>query len=220
MFAKQLITDDIIPLKTSDTGAQALAFMDDYKLSHLPIVNNVEYLGLISEDDIYVSNNFDQPLGNHQLSLSNSFVTSEQHVFEVLTLISEQKLSIVPVLDKKNRYLGSITAQNLIENLANVFSVNQPGGLIILEMSGKDYSLSEISQIVESNNGKVLSLNITSNVNSSIIEVAIKLNIKEIKAIVQTFNRYNYNIKASYTELDDFDDLKDRYDSLMNFLEI
>lgn len=220
MFAKQLITDDIIPLKTSDTGAQALAFMDDYKLSHLPIVNNVEYLGLISEDDIYVSNNFDQPLGNHQLSLSNSFVTSEQHVFEVLTLISEQKLSIVPVLDKKNRYLGSITAQNLIENLANVFSVNQPGGLIILEMSGKDYSLSEISQIVESNNGKVLSLNITSNVNSSIIEVAIKLNIKEIKAIVQTFNRYNYNIKASYTESDDFDDLKDRYDSLMNFLEI
>lgn len=220
MFAKQLITDDIIPLKTSDTGAQALAFMDDYKLSHLPIVNNVEYLGMISEDDIYVSNNFDQPLGNHQLSSVNSYVTENQHVFEVLTLISEQKLSIVPVLDKKNRYLGSITAQNLIENLANVFSVNQPGGLIILEMCGKDYSLSEISQIVESNNGKVLSLNITSNVNSSIIEVAIKLNIKEIKAIVQTFNRYNYNIKASYTESDDFDDLKDRYDSLMNFLEI
>lgn len=220
MFAKQLITDDIIPLKTSDSGAQALAFMDDYKLSHLPIVNNVEYLGLISEDDIYVSNNFDQPLGNHQLSSVNSYVTENQHVFEVLTLISEQKLSIVPVLDKKNRYLGSITAQNLIENLANVFSVNQPGGLIILEMCGKDYSLSEISQIVESNNGKVLSLNITSNVNSSIIEVAIKLNIKEIKAIVQTFNRYNYNIKASYTESDDFDDLKDRYDSLMNFLEI
>ncbi len=220
MFAKQLITDDIIPLKTSDSGAQALAFMDDYKLSHLPIVNNVEYLGLISEDDIYVSNNFDQALGNHQLSLSSSFVTSEQHVFEVLTLIAEQKLSIVPVLDKKNRYLGSITAQNLIENLANVFSVNQPGGLIILEMSEKDYSLSEISQIIESNNGKVLSLNITSNVNSSFIEVAIKLNVKEIKAIVQTFNRYNYNIKASFTESDDFDDLKDRYDSLMNFLEI
>jgi acetoin utilization protein AcuB len=220
MFAKQLITDDIIPLKTSDSGAQALAFMDDYKLAHLPIVNNVEYLGMISEDDIFVLNNFDQPLGNHQLSSVNSYVTENQHVFEVLKIIAEQKLTIVPVLDNKNRYQGSITAQNLLEKLASVFSVDQPGGLIILEMSEKDYSLSEISQIVESNHGKVLSLNITSNTDSSMIEVALKLNTKEIQAIIQTFNRYNYNIKASIVESEDFDDLKDRYDSLMNYLEI
>lgn len=220
MFAKQLITDEILPLKTSDTGAQALAFMDDYKLTHLPIVNDVEYLGLISEDDIFVLNNFDQPLGNHQLSISNASVSANQHVFEVLKIIAEQKLTIVPVLDDKNRYLGSITAQKLIESLANVFSVDQPGGLIILEMSEKDYVLSEISQIVESNHGKVLSLNITSSSDSSMIEVAIKLSIKEIQPIIQTFNRYNYNIKASITESEDFDDLKDRYDSLMNYLEI
>ena len=220
MFAKQLITDEIIPLKTSDSGAQALAFMDDYKLAHLPIVNNVEYLGMISEEDIFVLNSFEEPLGNHQLSLSNTFVYEYQHVFEVLKLIAEHKLTVVPVIDDKNNYQGCISAQNLIEKLANVYSVDQPGGLIILEIHEKNYSLSEIAQIVESNHARILSMNITSDPDTTLMEVAIKINQLEIQPIIQTFNRYNYAIKLSVSEAEDYDDLRENYDSLMNYLNI
>ncbi|MBC35434.1 MAG: hypothetical protein CL663_05265 [Bacteroidetes bacterium] len=220
MFAKQLITDEIIPLKTSDSGAQALAFMDDYKLAHLPIVNNVEYLGMISEEDIFVLNSFEEPLGNHQLSLSNTFVYEYQHVFEVLKLIAEHKLTVVPVIDDKNNYQGCISAQNLIEKLANVYSVDQPGGLIILEIHEKNYSLSEIAQIVESNHARIMSMNITSDPDSTVMEVAIKINQLEIQPIIQTFNRYNYAIKLSVSEAEDYDDLRENYDSLMNYLNI
>ena len=220
MIAKQLLTDEIMPLKTSDTGSEALGWMDDYRISHLPIVNNEEFLGLISDADIFLLNNFDEPLGNHDLSLSKSFVTEYQHIFEIIKLISEMKLSLVPVLDSKNRFLGSITQQRLIDAFAKMSAIDNPGGIIVLEMSNSDYSLSEISQIIESNNAKVLSLCVTSQIESTHLEVTIKVNTREIQSIIQTFVRYNYAIKASYSEFEDFDDLKDRYDSFMNYLNI
>ena len=220
MFAKKLLVDHIIPLKTSDTGAYALNWMDENKVSHLPIVNEVEFLGLISDEDIFLLNNFEEALGNHNLSLNPPFVYEDQHLFEIIKIIAERKLTLVPVLDKKNRYIGSITTQSLTQSLSKIAAVENPGGIIVLEVSYNDYSLSQIAQIVESNDAKVLSLCITSEENSTKIEIAIKLNTKEIASILQTFDRYNYYIKASYTDNEDVEDLKDRYDSFMNYLNI
>ena len=220
MFAKQLIVDDIIPLKTSDSGAYALNWMDENKVSHMPIVNDVEFLGLISDEDIFTLNNFEVALGNHQLSLISPFVYDDQHLFEIIKIIAEHKLTLVPVLDKKNRYIGSITSQSLTQSLSKIAAVENPGGIIVLEVSNNDYSLSQIAQIVESNDAKVLSLCITSEEDSTKIEIAIKLNTKEITPILQTFDRYNYYIKASYSDNEDVEDLKDRFDSFMNYLNI
>lgn len=220
MFAKQLIVDDIIPLKTSDSGAFALNWMDENKVSHMPIVNDVEFLGLISDEDIFTLNDFEEALGNHKLSLSSPFVYEDQHLFEIIKIIAEHKLTLVPVLDKKSRYLGSITAQSLTQSLSKIAAVENPGGIIILEVSNNDYSLSQIAQIVESNDAKVLSLCVTSEDDSTKIEIAIKLNTKEIASILQTFDRYNYFIKASYSDNEDVEDLKDRFDSFMNYLNI
>lgn len=220
MFANQLIIEDIIPLKTSDSGAYALNWMDENKVSHLPIVNDVEFLGLISDEDIFALNNFEEALGNHQLSLASPFVFEDQHLFEIIKIIAEHKLTLVPVLDKKSRYMGSITSQSLTQSLSKIAAVENPGGIIILEVSNNDYSLSQIAQIVESNDAKILSLCITSEEESTKIEVAIKLNTKEIASILQTFDRYNYYVKASYTDTENVEDLKDRYDSFMNYLNI
>ena len=104
MFAKHLITDTIIPLKTSDTGTTALSFMDDYKVSHLPIVNNIDFLGLISDEDIYSMDNFGEAVGNHTLSLPNTFVYNHQHILEIIKIVATQKLSLIPVLDNKKKY--------------------------------------------------------------------------------------------------------------------
>ena len=220
MLAKQLITESIIPLKTSDTGKDALNLMNEYKISHLPIVNNIDFLGLISEADINNLNNTKAPLGNHLLSLTHPFVTEYQHIFEVIKLIASLKLTLVPVLNDKNHYLGVITLNNLVDHFSKIIAVQNPGGVIVLEINYNDYVLTEIAQIIESNDAKILSLYVTSHPDSTKMELTLKINKIDIYSILQTFNRYNYIIKASYSEGDDFDDLQERYESLMKYLDI
>ncbi|MDP4267835.1 MAG: CBS domain-containing protein [Bacteroidota bacterium] len=220
MIAKNIISDSFITLKTSDTGQMALLLMDDYKVNHLPIVNNKEFLGLVSENDILSYNLPKEPLGNHPLSLSNPYVTENQHIYEVIKLISELKLTLIPVLDNNNNYLGVITLSKLLQQIAKIGAINNPGAIIILEINVRDYLLTEIAQIIESNDGKVLSLYVTSHPDSTKMEVTIKLNKTEISGILQTFNRYNYNIKASYKENDMLDDLKERYESFLTYINM
>ena len=220
MIARHLITDEIMHLKTSDTGKTALSWMDEYKVSHLPIVNNEDFLGLISEQDIYSFNNINEPLGNHALSLKNPSVNEHQHVYEVLKLIDELQLTVIPVLDDHNKYLGCITVSKLVNFLSGTYSVSNPGGIIVIEISDKDYSLTEISNIVESNNAKILSTFISSHRDSTRLDVVIKVNKIEIGTILQTFDRYGYFVKATYGEDEDMEDLKENYDSLMNYLNI
>ena len=162
MIAKDLISEVIPSLKTSDLGQTALNWMEIFRISHLPIVNNQDFLGLISDADIYDMNKPEEPIGNHALTLFKPYVDAEQHIFEVIGLASRLKLSVVPVLDSNKHFKGVITTSDLIRHLAGISSMDQPGGIIVLELIERDYSLSQIAQIVESNNVKVLSMYITS----------------------------------------------------------
>lgn len=220
MLAKHLMTDAIIPLHTSDVGSYALKLMDEQKLNHLPIVNDVEFLGLISENDIYAENNLEKSIGNHKLSLIHAFVYQYQHVFEIMSMVTEMNLSLVPVVDKNTRYLGSITIQNLMEKFAETASIRNPGGIIIVERNENDYSLQEIASIVEANDAKILNCYVSSFPDSTKLEVTLKINRMNIFSVLQTFERYGYTIVASFTESEYDSDLQDRYDSLMNYLNI
>ena len=221
MFAKDLISDSIIPLRTSDTGITALNLMDELKVSHLPIVNTDKFLGLISDTDIYSFNNPEEALGNHQLSLKKPFVRDHQHIFDVIKIVSSMKLSLLPVLDKKDNFVGVITLIHLVQNFAEISAIQNPGSIIILELNVNDYSLSEIGQIVESNDAKILGLYIRTHTDSTKIDVSIKLNKNDISPIIKTFNRYDYIIKATFSEDEKYyNDLQDRFDSLMNYLNI
>lgn len=220
MIARHLISKNIIPLKPSDTGKLALKWMDENKISHLPITNGENYVGLISEKDILDLNNNALAIGNHSLSLDKIYLKDTQHIYEIIEILEKFSLSLIPVVDSQERYLGCITLKDLLTYLSNSFSVNSPGGIIILEMSQNDYSLTEIANIVESNGAKVLSCFLGNHVDSTLIEVIIKINKIEMESIIQTFNRYNYSIVATFGETDDNEDLKDRYDSLMNYLNI
>ncbi len=220
MIAKDLISDTIMPLQTSDTGITALNWMEEFKVSHLPIVNNFEFLGLISETDIYELNNYDEPLGNHALSLNSPTVNEGQHVYDIIRQVHEQKLTLIPVVDEKNHYLGSITLQCLTKYFARLAAVDNPGGIIVLEMGIHDFLLSEIARIVESNDTVILSLYVMTLPDSTKMQVTIKVNRMDIAPLIATFNRYNYNIKASFFETDFDQSLHDRYDSLMRFLDI
>lgn len=220
MIEERLISHDIIPLRTSDSGSQALSLMDEWKVSHLPIVNNENFLGLISEEDILNSNTPDEALGNHDLSLSKPFVLNTQHIYDVLKLVYDENLSLVPVLDEKENFLGVILSTDLVRYFAELTSIQHPGGVIVLELNDNDYSLSQIAQIVESNGAKILSLHLNNPDDSTKLEVILKLNRVDIAPILQTFYRYDYIVKDSFDEGDNMDDMRDRYESFLNYLNI
>jgi CBS domain-containing protein len=221
MVAKDLISEVIPSLKTSDLGQTALNWMEIFKISHLPIVNNQEFLGLISDTDIYDMNQPNEPIGNHVLTLYKPFVTTEQHIFEVIGLASRLKLSVVPVLDAKNNYKGVITSNDLIRHIAGISSMDQPGAIIVLEVIDRDYSLSQIAQIVESNDVKILSMYITSSPASTRLEVTLKVNTSDLMSVIRTFERYNYEVKTWVTENDSMDRFySERIDLLIKYLNI
>ena len=221
MVAKDLISEVIPSLKTSDLGQTALNWMEIFRISHLPIVNNLDFLGLISDVDIYDMNQPSEPIGNHALTLIKPYVTSHQHIFEVIGLASRLKLSVVPVLDANNHYKGVITTSDLIRHMAGISSLDQPGGIIVLEIVERDYSLSQIAQIVESNNAKVLSMYITSPPDSTKLEVTLKLNTGDISSVIKTFERYNYVITTWVTTDDSMESFySERFDLLMKYLNM
>lgn len=221
MVARELISEVIPVVHTSDTGQKALNWMEVFKVSHLPIVNNEEFLGLISDTDIFDMNTPEQPIGNHNLSLIKPFVLLDQHIFDIVALASMHKLTLVPVLDEKNIYKGVITSSDLLGSVAKMSSLTEPGGIIVLSLHHNDYSLSQISQIIESNDAKVLTLYITSNPESTKMELTIKLNTNNLLPVIRTFERFDYEITSWHGDDDELDRFySDRYDSLMRYLDV
>ena len=220
MLAKDLITDDIPPLKPSDTGIMAINWMDEFKVSHLPIVNNHEYIGLISDTEILDFDITDDEFGKCKLALLRPYVLESQHVYEVIKMIANLKLTVLPVLNEELKYVGLVPATALIQQFANLAAASEPGGIIVLEMNTHDYTLAQIAQIVESNDGKILSSYVYHIPDSTKMEVTLKINREDLSAIIQTFNRYNYTLKASYHQSEFMSDMKNRFDSFMNYLNM
>jgi len=219
MIAEQLISNEVPPLKLSDNGLRAMAWMEELRVHHLPIVNKRKYLGLISEDDIFEMNNPDLALSEHKLSLIAPQVRSFQHIFDVLKVMTELKLSVIPVINDKDEYAGAISRQALVDSIAQLSSVKDPGAILILEMRQIDYNLTQLASIVESEGGKILSLYMNS-IDADQIEIILKINKTDLTAIKNAFFRYKYNIKALYHESEFDEDLKRSYDMLMNFINM
>lgn len=219
MTAQQLISDSIIPLRTSETGDTALGVMNEFYVRHLPIVNDKQLLGLISEEDILEHDAY-EPVGSYQLSLMQPYVKHNDHLYEILRLISEYRLTLIPVVDDDENYIGLVTLEDVLQFFSRTASFSEPGSIIVLEMSRHDYQLSQIAQIVESENAAVLSSFITTNLDSIRVDVTLKINRQNIQNILATFERYEYEIKASFNESEYIDSLQDRYDSLMAYLNV
>lgn len=220
MIALELITDIIPPLKTSDTVRKALERMSEFKIYHMPIVNEVQFLGLASEDELIEIRDQETPLGNISLSILNPFVYDDSHVYDVIKVFNQLNLSIVPVLDKKKNYLGLISIHNLLKYSAEMYALTEPGAVIVLSISNRDNSLAHIAQIVESDNAQILSSYVSSFPDSTRLEVTIKVNKMEISGIIASFERYNYEIKAVFNHLQSDNGTADRFNSFMNYLNV
>lgn len=219
MRAKELITEEIPPLTHTDTGEKALRWMDEFKVSHLPVLKNGNFVGVISESDVLDKMDIVESLDKLFDHLPRPYVFENAHIYEVLSKISEHRISILPILDENEKYLGCTSVYHLLTVIANTGSIKETGGIIVLEVNSIDYSMAQIAQIVESNNAKILSSYIMSSVDSTKLEVTLKINQVELSRIIRTFERYDYIIKESYQKSEGDEDIQNRYDALMNFLK-
>ena len=220
MFAAEIISDAIPSLRADDTVQKALDRMNDFKLKHLPVVNEVTLLGLVSEDDLLNIDNHDTLLSDSAVNTLNVFVLSNAHTYDVIRLFSQLKLTVVPVLDQQKNYAGLIPINSMVNAIAEQYAVNEPGGIIVLEISNRDNSLAHIAQIVEADNAQVLSSYVNSFENSTRLEVTLKVNKTEITSLVASFERYDYLVKEVYNNTQIDDGSQERYDSFMNYLNV
>jgi CBS domain-containing protein len=219
MIARELISHLIHPLRTSDTGEQALTYLQVYHLKHLPIVNNEQLLGTIAEEDITTSP-IDEPIGSFSLGLNKAFVRDTDHMFEIMNTMAENKLTVIPVVDQKDNYLGLITLEDLIQYYARSFSFAEPGGILVIELHKSDYSLAEISRIVESENALILSTFLTHDESTQKMYLTVKTNQQDVAHLQATLERFGYTIKATFSEDGYFESLQDHYDAFLHYLNV
>lgn len=221
MQAEKLISDVIPSVKSSEKGQKVLNWMDVFRVSHIPVVDDSKYLGLISDKLIYDLNLLEEPISKELDKLDTSHSHKGQHIFEVAVVMYKLKLSVLPVLDTDHYYLGAITLYDLARRFANLFSLQEIGGVIVLEMNMNDYSLVQIIQIVEDNGVKVLSSFLDRKPGTNYLDVILKLDKEELSPVIQSFMRYDYNVKAVYLDHSMLNDLyNDRYEQFMKFMNI
>ena len=221
MIASELISNVVPVLKPEDTCLQALNWMELFRVSHLPMEQGKMYLGLVDDEMIYAHGDLNDRLDVLQIPVEGTFVYENYHIYDVICLAAGSLLSVVPVLDRKNNFVGSITLTDILRHLDTLLCVVQPGGILVLEVNRIDYSLAEVAQIVEYNEARVLSCYVSGNRDSQQLQITLKINTLNVDPILDTFIRYGYTVKNSFvTGEEEQDSLRERYGLLMKYLGI
>lgn len=220
MLAEELIVQELPSLNPSDNGDTALRWMDEFKVTNLCVVDEGAFLGTISEDDVLNMTDVGEAIISVKETFNQTFVRKDQHVFEAVKAINEENLTVVPVLGVKENYLGCISITQLMKVIADLPMANHPGAILVLELSIHNYSLQAIAGIVEENNARILGTFITSSDDSTKLQLTLKLNKTDIGTIISSLQRHDYEIVYFENNQSDQDDMLDRFDSLMNYLNV
>ncbi|WP_339868069.1 CBS domain-containing protein [uncultured Algoriphagus sp.] len=221
MHAYEYINNLIPPLKLSDKTGMALAWMEEIRTDVLPVINKGIFLGLIKEETIFEVNNPETLIAEIEPANPSCWVYSDKHIYDVLRVSSEQNSSIVAVLDRESNYLGVVTMEDSIAAFADSLSIKSQGSVLILSMSMTDYSLAEISRIIETENTKVLSSFITDDpLDDNKIKLTLKLDQPELRHVKATLERFGYKIIDHYQEESGVSSEEDRIGNLLRFLDI
>lgn len=220
MLTGELLSQNIPYLRLSDKVYQALQLMNDNQVTHLPVVEGDQYQGIISEDDLLQADNDHAELSSLQQSFGSTSVKSTDHFLKAVQLAAENGLSVVPVVDADNDIAGVVAYSNLLKHASEFMSLNEPGGLIVLEVESNQYSFNEISKLVETNDAQITQLNTSNDPETGVMQVTIRINKPEVSDIVATFQRYEYNVKYYFGEELYVNELRNNYDNLMNYLRI
>ena len=206
MLTIELINNNIPRLQLQDSVGKALQLINDFRVTHLPVVADSKYLGMVSEEDLLDVEEEKMPIELMQEAFTNPSVFENEHFLNAVNCSNQFDTTVVPVISQAKDFLGVITTSDLLKALGNFAGTNEIGGIIILEMERTSFAISEISRIVESNDATILHLNTTIQ--------------KEISSIVSTFERYDYDVLYYFgTELFE-NEIHSNYKHLMNYLDI
>ncbi|NDK18950.1 MAG: CBS domain-containing protein [Zetaproteobacteria bacterium] len=213
------ITSDIKVLSLTDKLGRAKALFLACSFSHLPIVKDNQLIGLIAENDLQ-DIEFNEDLIEKHLDLIQHFSTLNTNVWvNLIKLFATNRANILPVIDDKQRYLGFYELNDILQHFLETPFLNEGGYLIIVEKNILEYSFSEISQIVEANNAKILGAFITKRVGDT-VQITLKISDHDISNTLQSFRRYNYHVIAGNIEDQYFEQLKERSEYLQKYLNI
>ena len=220
MLAQELTTNILPQLQLSDPVSKALQLMNDFKITHLPVVSEEKYLGLISEDDLLDEENKKIPIEFFQNDFIPASVNFNNHFLNAVSVSNHYQTNVIPVVNEANELMGTIAGQSLLAAVGNFSGSNETGAVIVLEMERNNFAISEISRIVESDGAIILHLNITSKPDSQQLQVTIHLNKKEISTVIAAFERYDYTV-IYYSGEELFEnEIDSNYRHLMNYLDI
>lgn len=215
---KDYINTDFKAINSSDTIVVVQDFFHELNFSHFPVIEDGIYLGCIALDDIETFDT-DKKVSDYRYALEGFFARTDAIWLDVLEVFAKNHTNIVPVLDGSNHYIGYYELEDIIKFFHETPFLKEPGGIIIVKKGVLDYSMSQITQIVESNNGKLLGLFI-SDADVATIQITMKISLGAVNEIIQTFRRYNYEIISDHQEDNYINNLKERSDYLDKYLNI
>jgi CBS domain-containing protein len=220
MLTIELINNNIPRLKLQDTVGKALQLINDFRVTHLAVVADDKYLGLISEEDLLDAEEEKMPIELMQETFIDAAVHDNEHFLTAVNFCNQYDTSVVPVINEERELAGVITNTDLLKALGNFAGTNEIGGIIVLEMERSQFAISEISRIVESNDATILHLNTTVHPETGMLTVSIHTNKKEIASIVATFERYDYDVIYYFGNENFENEIHTNYRHLMNYLDI
>ena len=222
LLAEDLLNEMIPPLKGSDSTGKAARWLDEFHVSQLPVLDNQFYRGLVTEADLA---DFDDPttlLSELPLGYADVFVRPDQHFYRVMELAIENKIQLVPVVDENRAYAGVVTIADALAAFGQQPIASGQGGIVVLGMEERDYSLSQLSRYVEENNAKILYAHVAQDdLDPYRVRVTLKLNTDNLSRIVATLERFGYQVTAQFSGSAGVSDGEhERYDALLRYLNV
>ena len=212
------INNQVKPLQVGDAIADAENLFLDFNYTHFPVIEEEIFIGSIAKDDVEIFP-VTNSINEHKFSLHRFFVRNNMNWFDVFEEFSKNNANLLPVLDDKNQYLGFYELDDVLHFLNETTFVKEDGGIIVIEKETSDFTFSQICQIVESNDAKVLGVFI-SNTTSTLSQITLKISQSNFNEIIQTFRRFNYTILSEHQEDSYLAGLKERSDYLDKYLNI
>lgn len=212
------ITTDYKAIDSQESIAAVKDFFDDLNFSHFPVVEEGIYIGSIVAEDIETFEDSKRVV-DYKYSLEPFFTRKDAIWLEVLEVFAKNHSNVIPVLDENNGYVGYYEIDDIMTFFHQTTFLKEQGSIIKVKKNILDYSMGQIAQIVESNNGKLLGLFISES-DMNYVEVTIKISTGAINEIIQTFRRYNYEITSEHYEDDYINNLKERSDYLDKYLNM
>jgi acetoin utilization protein AcuB len=220
MLTIDLINNNIPRLQLQDTVAKAIQLVADFKVTHLPVVSEDSYLGLLSEEDLLDAEDDKHSIEVLQKYFIPASVKDNVHFLNAVNASIQYDSNIVPVLNEEGDLAGVISTSDLLKTLGNFAGANEIGGIVVLEMERSQFAISEISRIVESNDCTILHLNSHTDPATGMLTVTLHINKKEIAAVVATFERYEYDVIYYFGNENFENEIHSNYRHLMNYLDL